>query len=697
VYFSADFNDEFFLDPDETYDLTVTFAPEERGDFEGTLTIISDDPDEEEIIVSLSGIGLAPDITISPDALDFGNVLVNDREELGLTISNEGNGDLIVSDVSVEGNYFSTDFDDEIIMEPDDSYDLTITFSPEEEGEFEAVLTITSNDPDSMEFHVPLIGIGFVENHPPEVENSIDDKELDEDFDSFVIVDLDTVFADADGDELEFVAESNNENFTVSIENNSSLRLTAAENWWGEATVTITADDGFDDERDLGPVRALRSITSQANSLTASSFKASSLSPDRDESAETSFNVTVVSVNDEPEFTDNPENVEAAESDLIEFALVAEDVDFELDENEVLALSILDDDGISDRGARFVDNWDGTADFTWQTDYEDAGEYVPIFRVRDGAGETDQIVVNITVVNSNRPPEWVQEIEPIEFDEDDDQRMIADLNDYVSDPDGDQLRFDYIELEGLSVNITGEHELYLQPAENWNGVTEIVIAADDGNEGFVTDTISITVNSINDLPSEFELVSPADSATVRDYPDVEFTWQRSIDMVEDSSVTYNLLLHFNEENHWFRNIEVTSFLVSRGDFDLYLTTEVIWQVWANDGIDSLASVEQFYLTVVSLSVSDMVGLTPDKLSLGPVSPNPFNSSAVISYQLPQQAYVTMSIYDINGRQVAELINGNIAAGYHSAVWNGVTYPAGIYICRMETEGFVKSVRILLVK
>ena len=126
-------------------------------------------------------------------------------------------------------------------------------------------------------------------------------------------------------------------------------------------------------------------------------------------------------------------------------------------------------------------------------------------------------------------------------------------------------------------------------------------------------------------------------------------------------------------------------------------TKIVWQVWAFDGMDSLASERQFHLTVAPLSVSEKVRLMPDHLSLGPVSPNPFNSSVTISYQLPQQAYVKLSIYDLNGRQVVRLVESDTEAGYHSAVWNGTTYPAGIYFVRMESEGNVKSVRILLVK
>ncbi|NQU05835.1 MAG: T9SS type A sorting domain-containing protein, partial [Calditrichaeota bacterium] len=691
-------------------EVTASASDLEAGEYEAELHILSNDPENDNVTVSITMIieeGY-PHIEVTwseeygyPDIMDwneaFNDLQINRNYGIEFTVTNSGNALLVVDEIYIQGADTYNVADDAFEVQPDEQRDVGITFRSDRSGEFEAICYIASNDPDVWEFQIPLHAI--IDNHAPEVSREINNRELEEDFESFVIVDLNNVFDDADDDDLEFVAQSNNENLVVEIEDGSRLRLVAAENWFGEATITITADDGVEEDRDLGPVRELRSARSQANSLSVNQFGISSSTPGRDETAETSFDVVVISVNDAPEFVDNPDDVEVQETDLIEFTLTAEDVDLELDEDETLTLTILDDDGVLDRGANFVDNRDGTGDFSWQTDYDDAGEYIPIFRVRDRAGATRAVAVWIVVLNTNRAPEWIQALEPVEFDEDDAERIVVDLDECVSDPDDDVLRFSYEVDEGFNARITNENEFYIQPVENWNGDTEIVITADDGNDGLVSEVLILSVNSINDLPSEFSLISPADNAVVNTSPDVEFTWQASIDVVEDSSVSYNLVLNFNDEDHWYRNLEETALSVSREDLSLdpNLATEIVWWVWADDGMDSLESSEHFQLTVASLSVSDVAGLMPDKLSLGPVSPNPFNSSATIRYQLPEQAHIRLSIYDMNGRQIAELTNGEVEAGYHSAVWNGSTYPAGIYICRMEAGKTSLTRKLVLVR
>ena len=74
-YFSSDFADAVVVDPDESFDLTVTFAPEAGGDFEGTLTIVSDDPYTPQITVSLTGTGWVYEIVEERGSLleFFGN------------------------------------------------------------------------------------------------------------------------------------------------------------------------------------------------------------------------------------------------------------------------------------------------------------------------------------------------------------------------------------------------------------------------------------------------------------------------------------------------------------------------------------------------------------------------------------------------------------------------------------------------
>ena len=64
-------------------------------------------------------------------------------------------------------------------------------------------------------------------------------------------------------------------------------------------------------------------------------------------------------------------------------------------------------------------------------------------------------------------------------------------------------------------------------------------------------------------------------------------------------------------------------------------------------------------------------------------PNPFNPTTAITYQLPVGSTVKLAIYDIGGRQVAELVNGMVEAGYHIVSFDGSHLSSGTYICRIE--------------
>ncbi len=131
------------------------------GDYAIVGALENDDDGENSGSVYI--YSLASKIDISSDELNFGAVYIDDSRELTITITNEGVLDLTVSDISVEGDYFSTDFEDEAVIEPAENLVVTVTFAPEELGEFNGILTITSNDPDDEEVTVELHGIGDIE------------------------------------------------------------------------------------------------------------------------------------------------------------------------------------------------------------------------------------------------------------------------------------------------------------------------------------------------------------------------------------------------------------------------------------------------------------------------------------------------------------------------------------------------------
>lgn len=78
-------------------------------------------------------------------------------------------------------------------------------------------------------------------------------------------------------------------------------------------------------------------------------------------------------------------------------------------------------------------------------------------------------------------------------------------------------------------------------------------------------------------------------------------------------------------------------------------------------------------------------------------PNPFNPSTSISYEIPQNGFVKIIIYDALGREVVTLVNEHQSAGSYIVDWNASDYSSGTYFCRLETNGFMDVKVMLLTK
>jgi len=77
--------------------------------------------------------------------------------------------------------------------------------------------------------------------------------------------------------------------------------------------------------------------------------------------------------------------------------------------------------------------------------------------------------------------------------------------------------------------------------------------------------------------------------------------------------------------------------------------------------------------------------TPSKISLGQNYPNPFNPVTNIGYEIPQDARVTMKVYDITGREISTLVNGSQAAGYHTVIFDASKYSSGMYFYKIKVS------------
>ena len=88
---------------------------------------------------------------------------------------------------------------------------------------------------------------------------------------------------------------------------------------------------------------------------------------------------------------------------------------------------------------------------------------------------------------------------------------------------------------------------------------------------------------------------------------------------------------------------------------------------------------------------------PDEFILQPAYPNPFNPSTVLRYGLSENVNVKITIYDILGRQVIELVNTEQQVGYHQVIWNGNQNASGLYYVKMTAGNFISTQKLMLVK
>ena len=78
-------------------------------------------------------------------------------------------------------------------------------------------------------------------------------------------------------------------------------------------------------------------------------------------------------------------------------------------------------------------------------------------------------------------------------------------------------------------------------------------------------------------------------------------------------------------------------------------------------------------------------------------PNPFNPSTSIKYDVPKNTFVNLSVYDILGKLVTNLVNQDMTAGRYDAVWDAKNYASGTYIYRLEAGEFTDVKKMILVK
>jgi len=155
------------LSPDADFTLPVRFSPAACGSQQSAeITISSDSPGENSLVVDVDGTVPCPDINLAiADSGDFGDVCKNTHADLDLTLFNQGKCDLTISAVELlpdpDSFVLPVDLQLPLILSPDADFTLPLRYAPEEcffgKAE-ERTLKITSDDPDEAMIDVGLKG-----------------------------------------------------------------------------------------------------------------------------------------------------------------------------------------------------------------------------------------------------------------------------------------------------------------------------------------------------------------------------------------------------------------------------------------------------------------------------------------------------------------------------------------------------------
>jgi hypothetical protein len=116
----------------------------------------------------------------------------------------------------------------------------------------------------------------------------------------------------------------------------------------------------------------------------------------------------------------------------------------------------------------------------------------------------------------------------------------------------------------------------------------------------------------------------------------------------------------------------------------------------------LSNLKIYSITATPTSVQNNTILRPEIIQVLQNYPNPFNSSTTIDYQLSENSYVTLTIYDVLGRKVATLVNQQQAIGVYNVKFEAANLSSGIYFYKIDAvrnnnKEFTSIKKLMLLK
>ena len=252
----------------------------------------------------------------------------------------------------------------------------------------------------------------------------------------------------------------------------------------------------------------------------------------------------------------------------------------------------------------------------------------------------------------------------------------------------------------------------LIPSQNWFGEATVTLILAENESGLAdTTSFQVTVLPINDSPEPFSLIYPTITDTISVHTDtdeiIQFNWEESVDV--DSEVNYITTVTLDYFGDIYSDtyesnepvVEVTPYEWAELMTNLELERWTLeYTVQASDEEYTVETEGEFVLQNNTLSVEN--DITPISFRLHQNYPNPFNPVTTLRYYLPENGLVNITIYDMLGNIINQLVNEAQNSGYKSIQWDATNYQgqpvsAGVYIYRIEAGDFRQTKKMILLK
>ena len=502
-------------------------------------------------------------------------------------------------------------------------------------------------------------------NHSPAVTYRIDDQNIAEDFGSAVIADLDTVFSDSDiatGDSLRYNVSLTNAIVTTSFANNT-LQINSIANLNGTTSVILTATD------DSGAV------------------------------ARDTFTVTISAVNDIPVAANDVSTSTAGQAKIISVLNNDTDVD-----GDVLTITSVVSAPL--HGTAVKNAGDTTITYTATITYSGSDQFT--YAMSDGHGGLDTATVTVSVAPGGTLAISTSVLQNPALSKYADFYVIADTT--LTGVPAVKL---FVGTDSTSIAMSATSNVRIYKGS--------ITFTQSGNYSIRTQATAVNgAGSVDNHPFNVTVSKPGLSATLSSVNGKALLKLSAKAIKEETYFTAfdesrspsEMIYEFGPKLTLNDAVELTiaydpQDFPDAGKLFIYHKEGDNWirlrsQVYINEQIvKTRISVLGLFKLGYDPSYEG-TNVVPTVFALKQNYPNPFNPSTTITYDVPEDTKLNLTIYNLLGQKVKTLYSGNQLAGTYHTIWNGTnergqSVASGIYFYRLETKSFVKTQKMLLIK